>query len=128
MERGFNYSVPIKNLVAQEVLPSHLMMIMIQTIYRLFTVVKIISAQCLQLSLTRRMAIVPAHTLTILITNDLAYFALIIQLKGELVPEGLLSVFQLTFWDDRNRWTLKMQKWICFHHRASHHHQYKKKS
>lgn len=37
MERGFNYSVPIKNLVAQEFLLSHIMGIMIQTTYRWFT-------------------------------------------------------------------------------------------
>lgn len=102
LERGFNYSVPIKNLVAQEFLPPHPMVFTIQIIYRSCTVVKIIRTQHLQLSLPQTMVTVPAHTLTTLTPNDLAYFAIIMLLKRVLMPEGLLSVLQLTLWKDRS--------------------------
>ena len=48
------------------------------------------------------MVTVSAYILTILIPNDLAYFAMIMLLKRVLMPEGLLSVLQLTLWKDRS--------------------------
>lgn len=86
------------------------MVIIIQTIYRMCTIVKIIKTQHLQLSLARKMVTVPAHTLTVLTPNDLAYFAMSTLLKRVLMLEGLLSVLQLTPWKDRNWQTPKTQK------------------
>lgn len=113
-----------KKFSCSEFLPSNPMEIMIQTIYGLFTVVKIISTQCLQclrLSLTWKMAIDPAHMLTVLRRNNFDYFAVVTQLKRVLSPEVLnCIVFRLTLCNDRNRWTLKMQKCICSYPCVSH--------
>lgn len=71
------------------------MVIIIQTIFRTCTIVKIIRTQRLQLSLARKMVTVPAYTLTVLTPNDLAYFAMSTLLKRVFMLEGLLSVLQL---------------------------------